>query len=147
MRAARAADVRPLRGLVLRPGMDDEQLRFAGDEDPATLHLAALERGTIVAVASIMREGMPGEPARGDWRVRGMAAAPQVRGRGIGAAMLTRCLQHAREHGGRRVWCNARVAARSLYEGAGFEVLGERFEIPGIGDHYLMHLTVGGDPA
>ena len=137
-----AHEVRPLRREVLRPGQSKAQLLFSADDDASTLHLAAFGRGRILAVSSVMREGMPGDPRPGDWRIRGMASTPAVRGRGIGSAMLERCVEHAREHGGTRVWCNARVGARSLYERAGMDVHGERFELPGIGDHFLMAMAI-----
>jgi ribosomal protein S18 acetylase RimI-like enzyme len=63
---------------------------------------------------------------------------PEARGRGIGTALLHTCLDHAREHGGGRVWCNARTPAIGLYARAGFAVEGEEFELPGIGPHVLM---------
>jgi GNAT superfamily N-acetyltransferase len=142
IRPSCAPEVRPLRREVLRPGQSDERLRFHGDDDPFTLHLAALREGRIVAVASVMPEGMPAGPRPGDWRIRGMASAPAVRGQGIGSAMLERCVEHAKEHGGSRIWCNARVGARSLYERAGLRVRGERFELPGIGEHHLMAMVI-----
>ncbi len=136
--AVGAEAVRELRREVLRPHQSADELNYPGDEDPSSLHLAALRSGRIVAVASIMREAMPGRGSSGDWRIRGMASAPEMRGRGIGSALLGGCLQHAREQGGRRVWCNARVGARSFYERGGLRVQGEPFDVPPIGMHLLM---------
>ena len=141
-----AQAVRELRREVLRPGQSASELNYTGDEDPSSLHLAALRGGRIVAVASIMRQGMPGQEAAGDWRLRGMASTPQMRGRGIGSALLAGCLQHAREHGARRVWCNARVGARSFYERAGLSVHGEPFDVPPIGMHLLMSVELEPGP-
>lgn len=133
-----AADVRPLRERVLRPGQSPAQLAYPGDDDPMSLHVAATVAGEVLAVASVMPEGLPGDPLPGDWRIRGMASTPDVRGRGIGAAMLARLQQHARRGGGTRIWCNARIGARTLYERAGMSVVRGPFEIPAIGEHYLM---------
>ena len=143
IRAVGAPSVRGLRREVLRPGGGEEQLRYPGDDDAASLHLAGFTQERIVAVASVMREGMPGEERPGDWRIRGMASAPDVRGHGIGAALLAGCVQHALDQRGTRIWCNARVGARTLYERAGLRVRGERFELPGIGEHYLMAVDIG----
>jgi predicted GNAT family N-acyltransferase len=130
--------VRPLRRDVLRPGQSAEQLEYDGDEAPDTLHAAVVQGGQIVGVVSVMRDGHPRAPLPGDWRIRGMASSPSRRGEGIGTALLDRCLAHVREHSGRRIWCHARVHARTLYERAGFTVEGEQYEIPTIGAHYLM---------
>lgn len=132
------ATVRPLRGEVLRPGQPAEQLAFAGDEEPETLHAAVLLDGDVVGIATVMREPCPRIERAHAWRLRGMATRPDVRGRGIGAALLGRCEAHVRDQGGRLLWCNARVGACRFYERAGYTVAGERFELPQIGPHYLM---------
>jgi GNAT superfamily N-acetyltransferase len=136
--AVDAEAVRPLRAEVLRPGRSREQLIFPGDDAPDTLHAAIAVEGRIVGVASVVREPYPHDPLAGDWRIRGMATSAEMRGGGIGTALLARCEEHARDHAGTRLWCNARVRARTLYERAGFVVDGEVFEIPLIGAHYLM---------
>jgi len=87
----------------------------------------------VVAVGFVCPDGKPGE-----WRVRGMATAPEQRGRGIGAAILDALVEHARSQGATRVWCNARTPALRLYERAGFERESGEFEIPGIGPHFVM---------
>jgi len=130
--------VRPLRAEVLRPGQSQEQLTFPGDDAADTLHAAVRIDGRIVGVASVMREPHPHDPLPGDWRVRGMATSVEMRGRGVGGALLARCEEHVRDQGGARLWCNARVRARTFYERAGFAVEGEAFEVPAIGPHYLM---------
>jgi GNAT superfamily N-acetyltransferase len=143
------AAVRPLRGEVLRPGQSPAELVFPGDDASGTLHVAVVSGGRVLGVASVMRDVHPREPRPDDWRIRGMASRPEMRGRGIGAALLARCEAHAREHGGARLWCNARAAARGFYERAGFTAEGEVFDIPSIGAHYLMCKRVdhapGGD--
>lgn len=137
--AAVAAEVvRPLRAEVLRPGRPSAELIYPGDEAPDTLHAAVLLDGEVVGVASVMRYPHPRAPLADDWRIRGMASRPELRGRGIGAALLASCEAHGRGHDGVRIWCNARAGARGFYERGGFSVEGECFEIAGIGPHHLM---------
>jgi ribosomal protein S18 acetylase RimI-like enzyme len=133
-----AAMVRPLRGEVLRPGEAPERLIYPGDEEPGTLHMAAFRAGEVVGIVTVMADGHPSSPRPGDWRIRGMATAASMRNAGIGSDLLTRCETHAREQQGTRLWCNARIGARTLYERIGMTVGGEVFEIAGIGEHYLM---------
>lgn len=130
--------VRRLRGEVLRPGQPPEQLVFDADDAPETLHAAVILGGTVVAVATVIRQECPTMSAPSAWRLRGMATSASMRGRGLGAALLSHCEEHARAHGGALLWCNARVGARAFYERAGMEVAGERFDIPPIGEHFLM---------
>lgn len=130
--------VRELRAEILRPGQFADELRYAGDEAPDTLHAAVFDRGDPIAAASIMREPFPERRGADDWRVRGMATTPHARGRGVGTALLQACVAHALAQQGEVVWCNARVPARGFYERGGFSPLGDVFEIPGIGPHVLM---------
>ena len=90
--------------------------------------VAALDGDEVLAVGFVCPDG-----GLGEWRVRGMATAPEQRGRGIGAAILDALVEHARSQGATRVWCNARTPALRLYERAGFERESGEFEIPGIG--------------
>jgi GNAT superfamily N-acetyltransferase len=144
--AVTAEAVRPLRQQVLRPHQTVAEQVYPGDDAPGAAHFAALEGGdgAVLGVASITPEPYPGPGggAPGDFRIRGMATAPEVRGAGLGTDLLAACLAHARDRGARRVWCNARTPARRLYERAGFAAVGEEFTLPRIGPHFLMVLDL-----
>ena len=92
----------------------------------------------LIAVGFVAPDGEVGA-----WRVRGMATAPHARGRGAGTLVLEALLRHATTRGARRIWCNARTPARSLYERAGLRVVSDAFEIPDIGPHFVMELIPG----
>ena len=70
-----------------------------------------------------------------------MATDAAVRGAGFGAALLAACIEHAAASGGGELWCNARLVAVEFYRRAGFEVVSEEFDIPGIGPHRVMART------
>jgi GNAT superfamily N-acetyltransferase len=131
VRPVALADTRVLRQRVLRPAETVEQQ--AEHEPPDAFAAGAFAGGELVAVGLIGREGTPGS-----WRVRGMATAPEHRARGYGTAVLAALLAHAQAAGAARVWCTARLPARSLYERAGFVVCSEVYEPPGIGPHVKM---------
>jgi GNAT superfamily N-acetyltransferase len=129
---------RPLRQAVLRPHQTLQEL--AAHESPDAFAVGVFEDGGLISVGFVTREGGPGS-----WRVRGMATLPEHRGRGAGRAVLDALVHHAVTHGARRIWCNARTPARSLYERAGFSPASDEFELPEIGPHFLMELCPGGD--
>ena len=54
------------------------------------------------------------------------------------AALVRACIDHVASHGGRRVWCNARVSAAPFYEALGFRSKGPDFEVKDIGPHRVM---------
>lgn len=133
-----AAQVRPLRRLVLRPHQAAAELVFGGDDHPLALHVGSVVGGSVVGVASIAPEPHPVEGREGDWRLRGMATLPEIRGTGRGGELLVACLEHARTQGGRRVWCNARAGAVGFYERFGFAREGAEFDLSDIGPHLRM---------
>jgi len=146
--------VQPLRTRVLRPGwLSGETLTFEADEATSTYHFGLVDSeesgdGSVVAVLTWLRQSAPSEvreaaslqPDEVTYRLRGMAVAEEWRGQGLGARLLESSLVRlglkapACEIG----WCNARESAVTFYEKQGFEVVGERFEIEGIGPHRAM---------
>ena len=129
-------DTRPLRHAVLRPHQSVEAI--VQHELPDAFAVGAFDDdGRLIAVGFVSPDGGPGA-----WRVRGMATAPESRGQGAGGAVLAALVERARANGADRVWCNARIAARTLYERGGFHVGSEEFDIPEIGPHYVMELTL-----
>jgi GNAT superfamily N-acetyltransferase len=137
IRPVALTDTRPLRRAVLRPYQSLAEL--ASHEPADAFAVGAFDEcGQLLAVGLVGAEGGPGS-----WRVRGMATAPEARGRGVGTAVLEALIDHARQHGATRIWCTARVPARSLYERAGLRVTSEQFEVQRIGPHYTMELNLG----
>jgi len=106
-------------------------------EGPDAFAVGVARDGELVSVGFIA----PDLAEPGSWRIRGMASAPESRGRGYGAAVLDALVAHARQRGATRIWCNARIGARTLYERAGFRVVSDVFELPEIGPHYVMELS------
>jgi predicted GNAT family N-acyltransferase len=140
VRPVGAEAVRPLRHSILRPGRPWEETAWPGDDDPATVHLAAFDGDRLVGIASLYREPRPG---RADgWRLRGMATAEDARGQGAGRALLLACVAHVAAQGGGELWCNARTPAARFYSASGFAVVSDEFDIAGIGPHVVMSLDV-----
>ena len=79
--------------------------------------------------------GRAGRRREEGWQVRGMAVEPELRGQGLGTAVLAAILDHVGDEG---VWCHARIAARSLYERHGFVVDGEPWDDAVAGTQVVM---------
>ncbi len=120
---------------MLRPYLTLDEM--ADSEPTSAVAMGAFRDGSLISVGLVGPEGEPGE-----WRVRGMASAPEARGQGAGTAVLRALVAHAREQGGAQVWAQVRTPARTLYERAGFHVDSEEFEVPRIGPHVLMRLRL-----
>src|SRR5690606_41849121 len=95
VRPITAAETRPLRAAVLRPGQPPEALVYAGDEHPQALHVGAFEDGRLVGIATVApepppeayRDAIPGAALR----LRGMATIPEARGGGDARDLLAAC--------------------------------------------------------
>jgi predicted GNAT family N-acyltransferase len=70
-----------------------------------------------------------------------MAVERDLRGRGMGAAVLEQAEREARRAGADRIRLHAQSAARTLYERGGFEIRGEEFLEEGI-PHVTMEKPV-----
>ena len=73
------------------------------------------------------------------WQLRGMATSEEVRGKGVGKALLIHAEKSLLEHSPLRLfWANARTPARPFYEKLGWAATGEEFVIPTAGPHFKM---------
>ena len=132
-----------LRHTVLRPQQNIEDAIYPLDEEEETFHVGAFLGDEIVSIASLYNEGRLGEEGKSCWRLRGMATAPELRGRGYGTKLLKQCIEYAAKMGGNEIWCNARTSAAHFYEVLGFETIGDEFNLPPLGPHRLMRRRVG----
>jgi len=126
--------VRPLRHEVLRPGLPFDTTLWDHDEAPDTAHFGVVKNGEVLSIGTVFKEAYPGHPDA--VRLRGMATAPAFRKKGYGNLILDAVVEYARtEYNSDLIWCNAREAAFGFYKRYGFELVGERFEIPIAGWH------------
>ncbi|TCI48756.1 GNAT family N-acetyltransferase [Exiguobacterium sp. SH3S2] len=127
-------EVIPLRHLVLRPGLPVETCYFDGDDAETTCHYAWAENGHILSIATVIRQDRELSGERVSFQLRGMATDPDVAGTGVGS----RFLQAVHRELNASWWCNAREVAVRFYERNGLVIIGDPFEIEGIGTHYVM---------
>ncbi|HOY68307.1 MAG TPA: GNAT family N-acetyltransferase [Candidatus Ozemobacteraceae bacterium] len=110
--------------------------RFAGDDDPGTVHIAALIDEEVVGCVTFLKSTIEDRPA---WQMRGMAVDTARQGRGIGRHLLDQARAILAAADPRRLWwCNARTSAVPFYRALGWETVSEEFEIPSVGPHYRM---------
>ena len=98
--------------------------------DPDALHVVAVENGEVVATCRLVFHHEVAFLGR-------LAVEPELRRRGIGAAVLHEADRTARDRGATRITLHAQLAARSLYSEDGYIERGEPFVEAGI-DHVAM---------
>ncbi|UTT44053.1 GNAT family N-acetyltransferase [Exiguobacterium aurantiacum] len=134
LQEVRLEDVIPLRHDVLRPGQAVEACYFEGDDAETTRHYAWVEDGRVLSIATVLRQEREFSGERAPLQLRGMATAKDVAGTGIGSAFLQALHRELDDSW----WCNARAIAVRFYERNGLVTVGDAFDIPGIGPHYVM---------
>jgi GNAT superfamily N-acetyltransferase len=143
---ASLAEVRAVQLQVLRP-----RGPLPGDRDPGPgwLHLAARVTGQVVGACSIGPAAWERvdlcELAAPQWQLRSMAVLPEHRG-GTGRELLGVAMRVAQEAGAASMWAAARQAAAGLYTGAGWQVVGDRWDKPGVGPHVYVVREQLADP-
>ena len=136
-----SSEVVALRTRVLRPNFTDRSLHYEEDDYETTVHVAARADGDIIGVATFLFEPAPfASEGEVGTRLRGMAVAPDQQRRGIGRLLLERGYEVLQQRFPERplIWCNARMSAVPFYEKLGFATRGDRFDIIGIGPHFVM---------
>jgi predicted GNAT family N-acyltransferase len=98
--------------------------------DPQATHLVAVNDGRVVGTCRLVFQGDLARLGR-------MAVEQQLRGRGVGAAILREAEREAVAGGARRISLHAQLAARSLYQRGGYREQGPEFVEEGI-DHVTM---------
>jgi GNAT superfamily N-acetyltransferase len=138
VREISAAETWPLRLSVLRPNRPISAARFPGDDLPTTKHFGAFLSDELVGVASLFSAQLPERSGEKALQLRGMATAPDVRGAGLGKALVIACEACTRDMGLKLIWCNARTSAVGFYQKLGWQIVSEQFEIPDVGPHFRM---------
>ncbi|MDH3589800.1 MAG: GNAT family N-acetyltransferase [Gammaproteobacteria bacterium] len=112
----------------------DPELEWDG-EDANCVHALAGITNQIVATGRLQQDGKIGR----------MAVLPESRGRGLGAAILGKLIEAARDIGLTDVYLHAQTHALPFYERHGFVAEGAEFDEAGI-PHRVMRRSLRGDP-
>ncbi|MDP3353786.1 MAG: GNAT family N-acetyltransferase, partial [Flavobacteriaceae bacterium] len=59
-------------------------------------------------------------------------------GQAIGSKLLTEIINNIKSENAELLWFNARIKALNFYQKLGFQTIGEEFDIPYVGGHYVM---------
>jgi predicted GNAT family N-acyltransferase len=98
--------------------------------DREAVHVVALANGRVIGTCRLLFRG-------GVARLGRMAVERDLRGRGVGGAILSEAERAAREAGADRIDLHAQTYARELYAKSGYVERGKRFMEEGI-EHVTM---------
>ena len=131
--------IRPLRHAELRKGQDFSTTSYLKDNEDSTFHMASILAGNVVTCATFYPEQSEKLNAVNAYRLRGMATNSNFQRKGYASYLMAESFKELKTRDCDLVWCNARLVAVSFYKSVGFKIIGDLFDIAGIGPHYYMY--------
>ncbi len=136
LRRAPVEQIIQLRHDVIITGTDRTTDAFDDDTSPTTRHYGAFDGDQCVGCLSLM---LTQEGGNSSWRLRGMATPLEMRGQGVGRALIDYVQRDlANTSSVQALWCSARLGAVAFYEKVGWQREGDEYDVPGVGMHVKM---------
>ena len=141
-----AEDCRVLRHLVLWPHLSSaEDCIIDIDDSDGAFHLGAFSGDKLISIASFFLQKNSQFSEEKQYRLRAMATHPDYRRIGIAKAIMEFAFKKLKSDAQDLLWCDARIVAVDFYRSLGMSVLGNQYEIPMIGTHFLMFKRVNSE--
>jgi ribosomal protein S18 acetylase RimI-like enzyme len=128
---------------VLRAGRPIESCFFDGDELETTFHFGLFVVDKLVGVISVFKNKTTTFSVAKQFQIRGMAVLKEHQSFGYGKLLLQKAEEEIIKQKGGLIWFNARENAVGFYQNSGYQIVGNSFEIAGIGTHYIMYKKIG----
>lgn len=129
-----------LRKKILRKGMT-LSYKMQGDHNKDSLHLGVYHNDELVCIGSFMKQNREGFSGI-HYQLRGMATAQSAQGKGFGKLLMEEAELIFKKQGVSLLWCNARTIATGFYKKLGYKILGNEFEVPEVGPHFVMYKKI-----
>ena len=136
-----ASDTYPIRIEILRNGIA-QNYRFSEDTDSDTFHFGIFDNNQCIGISTYIKKECPLMKYTSSYQLRGMAILTSYQRQGLGEQLLQYAYKQLSKKNCQLIWCNARETAVPFYKKLGFTVIGNPFEITGIGTHYVMYIRI-----
>lgn len=115
--------------------------KMDGDFDGSTIHFGVFKNEELVCVATFMQHNNTHFKGL-QYRLRGMGAKKEFQHKGFGKIIIEEAIKILKEKEVTVLWCNARVFALKFYKNCGFKIIGDQFNVPLVGPHFVMYKTI-----
>ena len=132
-------DTIPIRHAVLRKGKPIEACPIPQDNLDSTYHFGLFYQDKLVGVCTFVIDRSPYFKDAIQYRLRAMGVLENYQGFHFGKQLLAHGVAFLKDKNVELLWFNARVIAINFYKNNDFETIGDVFDIPNVGDHYVMH--------
>lgn len=131
----------PIRQIILRPDRALETCFFQGDEWDTTIHFGLFYQNELVGIISLFKNDNTLFQEKNQYQIRGMAVLENFQKYGFGKMLVEHSEKFLKEKNIPLIWFNAREIAVNFYKKQGYEIIGDAFDIPDVGVHYVMWKT------
>ena len=121
-----------IRHETMYPDMPFDTVKLDNDTDG--IHFGLYADDQLTAVVSLFEQGE-------NCQFRKLATLPEAQGKGFGKLLLSHIISYVKDHGAKRLWCNARVTAAEFYAKFGFRKTNDTFLKNGY-DFVIMELAL-----
>lgn len=139
IKSIKAQETYTIRQAVLRQGLPIESCVFPNDDSNSTVHLGYFENENLVGVISLFLNSNEIFEVQNQYQIRGMAVLENYQKKGIGNALVKEAEKLLYDKNINFIWFNARENAVGFYEKLGYKTFGTRFDISGVGFHFVMY--------
>lgn len=128
-----------IRQSVLRQGKPLEACALEDDNLKTTHHFGLFENSNLTGIISLFIKTNPIFAENLQAQIRGMGILEIHQKKGFGEALVKYCEDYCASKQWDLIWFNARATAVGFYKKLGYEINGNPFDMPEIGEHYLMY--------
>lgn len=132
----------PIRHEILRKGKPIDSCKFDNDDDSNTFHLGCFVKNRLIGVVSTYKLSNLSFNSEHQFQIRGMAILEEYQRKGIGEKLIQEVEKITISNKTEIIWFNARESTLAFYLKLGYKTFGTKFEINGIGTHYLMYKSI-----
>src|SRR5690606_19564128 len=105
-----------------------------------TFHFGLFFEEKLVGIISLFKNDNPlFDEEENQYQIRGMAVLDYFRKYGLGKKLVQYSEDYLKQNNISIIWFNARESAVGFYQKSGYEIIGNAFDIPDVGVHYVMY--------
>ena len=134
--------IQALRQLVLWPHLSVSECVIEPDELESTYQMVVKHQNQVVCCGTFLKEDKANFEAHNAYRLRAMGTHPEYRNQGLGKMLIEYAMEYLQTLNVDLIWCDARIEATGFYQKMGFEKVGDIYDVPLIGPHYLMYIRL-----
>jgi predicted GNAT family N-acyltransferase len=142
VRMITALECYPIRQKVLWQHKNIADCSIEIDNQNGAFHLGVFENNELLCIGSFFKQNKAQFSETNQYRLRAMATLASAQKKGLAKKLLAHAFEELKARKQELLWCDARIIATEFYTKMGFNKLGNSYEIPIIGTHYLMYKNI-----